>query len=298
MKKWTVIVVAAVLLVGVSIAWAASVEPEAWPNLQIGDAAHYCVTTLGYDFGLKIEAWGGKYGAKPPDGNYSGAYDGQGMLHEDFENVITISNATRYAFDWASAPYAIGAVVVQGGWMDNIFFYNPALSSDTHLYPFDSGTAKMEQISHINLCWNKTGDNGEDECYQDETAWGDGLPYVEQGNWAMYTPYAANSTVDLVAGQNMLAGAVHFSEAVNGLVQITISLNEPFIFYYDLGDIEEDNNIKIQDYAEPPPPVNPAIGHFDWKAVAPFGSTEYTITVPANAYYGIHVDLAYAAPCE
>ena len=153
-------------------------------------------------------------------------------------------------------------------------------------------------ISHVNFCWNEIDENGDEECFQDETAWAEGLPYVEQGNWAMYTPYVSESEVILWAGQNMEAGYVSFSAPDDVWVDITISLNDPFIFYYDLADIEEDWNIKIQDYEDEPPPANPKIGHFDWKVTAPFGSTEYTITVPLNNYYGIHVDLAYEVPCE
>jgi hypothetical protein len=298
MKKLTVFLILALLLVGVSAAWAASVEPEARTNINYGDAAHYCVTTLGYDWGLKIEAWGGPGGERDMNGTYSGAYDSKGKLHEDFENVITLSKATRYTFDWESDPYAIDAVVVQGGWMDNIFFYDPAVKSDTELYPYDSGTKKKETISHISFCWNKTDDNGDDECYQDETAWAVGLPYVEQGNWAMYVPYYGKElTVALLAGKYMDAGTVTFSAPVEGMVTITINLDNDFIFYYDVLDTEEDDNLKVQDY-EVDPSENPAPGLFAWKKLIPFGSTTGSITVPQNNYYGVHLDLAQLVPCE
>lgn len=293
-----VLIVVLALLLGATGALAASVTPEARPNINYGDAAHYCVTTLGYDWGLKIEAWGGPGGDRDMTGTYSGAYDSKGKLDKDFENVITILKATRYLFDWKSSPYAIGAVVVQGGPMDNIFFYDPAVKSDIELYPFDSGTKKKETISHISFCWNKTDDNGDEECYQEETAWADGLPYVDQGNWAMYVPYYGEElTVDLLAGQYMDAGTVTFSAPVDGWVTITVNLENGFVFYYDLGDEEEDDNLKVQDYAEDPS-GNPAIGLFDWKTFVPGGSTTGTIVIPVNDFYGVHVDLAFPVDCE
>lgn len=301
--SFVLIAILALMLVVTGVL-AASVTPIAYDNWEHKDAAHICVTELGFDWGMKIEAWGGD---RDMNGPYTGAYDSQGMLHEDFENVITLSKATRLSFDWASDPFAIGAVVVQGGPRDNIFIYDPAVYEDTGLYPDgdleDKG--KKETISHLNFCWNQTGEDDDDDdddpepiCYQEETAWAAGLPYVEQGNWAMYVPfYGAELTVDLVAGQNMDAGTVTFSDPVNGLVTITVNLENGFVFYYDLADEEEDDNLKVQDYAEVPPAENPAIGLFDWKTFIPGGSTTGSIIVPANNYYGVHVDLAYEIAC-
>lgn len=316
MKIRKILVIAMLLLFTSSVALAASVDPVAFDNMEYGDAAHICVTTLGYDWGLKIEAWGGPGGDRDMNGTYSGAYDSMGKLHEDFENVITISKATRTSFDWASDPYAIGAVVVQGGPRDNFFFYdhpdyNPdgeALTSDTYLYPDGDLTdkAKKESISHISFCWNKTAEDPEDPeeppvpvCYQEETAWAAGLPYVEQGNWAMYVPYYGEElTVDLLAGQYLDAGTVTFSAAEDGWVTITVNLENSFIFYYDVADYEADDNLKVQDYTEVPPAENPAIGLFDWKVSIPAGSTTGSILVPENNYYGVHVDVAYEVDCE
>lgn len=304
--KYSFVLIAVLaLFLGVTGVLAASVTPIAYDNMEHKDAAHICVTELGFDWGMKIEAWGGPGGDRDMSGSYSGAYDSKGMLHEDFENVITLSNAKRLSFNWASDPYAIGAVVVQGGPRDNIFFYNPAINSDTNLYPDGILTdkSKKEAISHINFCWNKTADDDDDDddpepiCYQDETAWAEGLPYVEQGNWAMYVPYDSEALfVALVAGQNMDAGTVTFSAPVEGLVTITVNLKNGFVFYYDLADEEEDDNLKVQDY-EVAPEGNPAIGLFDWKTFIPGGSTTGSIVVPANNYYGVHVDLAYEIPC-
>jgi hypothetical protein len=155
-------------------------------------------------------------------------------------------------------------------------------------------------ISHASFCWDLQ-DQG--LCYQDETAWAVGADYNDKGgNWAMYVGYdGTEKTVDIRAdggdGVGMVAGTVTFSEAVDGEVTITIELADGWIFYYDLNDDEEDNNIKVQDYANAPK-GNPKVGKFDWKAMALVGSTSYTITVDQNNYYGVHLDLAYEVPCE
>lgn len=312
-KNKFVLIAALALMLGVTGVLAASVEPIAYDNMDHKDAAHICVTEFGYDWGMKIEAWGGPGGDRDMNGSFSGAYDSKGMLHEDFENVITLSNATRYKFNWASDPYAIGAVVVQGGPKDNIYFYahpvynltGEALMEDTDLVPYDQGgKGKKESISHLNFCWNKTDDNGYDQCYKEETAWASNgdehgeISYIEASQWATYVEYfKVEKTVSLFAGRTIAAGSVTFSEPVGGMVTITVNLDNGFVFYFDLADDEEDDNLKVQDYAEAPE-GNPAIGLFDWKTFIPAGSTTGSIIVPANNYYGVHLDVAQLVDCD
>jgi hypothetical protein len=277
---------------------AASVDPVLYETWQSGDAGFECVTTLGYDFGYKIDGWGGA----GKDGTYSGACDGQGSceLAEEFNNNITISNSDGKYFDWAASPFPLSAVIVKGGPGANVFFYFPAESSDTQLYaPINPNNGKLYDISHVSFCWNKG--NG-DLCYQDETAWAKGDPYnPKRGNWAMYVAYGGvEKTVDLIAdggdGVGMVAGEVTFSAPSGGYVEITVNLDNTFIFYYDLNDDEEDNNLKVQDYANAPK-GNPKVGRFEHKTFIPVGSTLGSITVPVNNYYGVHLDVAYEVPC-
>lgn len=119
-----------------------------------------------------------------------------------------------------------------------------------------------------------------------ETAWANGTRYVDPGNWATYTPYVADSTVILYAGQTMDAGTVDFSAPVAGSVTITIILNEGWRFYDD----PEQENVKIQDYASAPS-GNPSPGLFDWKGYATESS--FSIDVPENNFYGVHVDVEW-----
>ncbi len=295
--KITILVVV-MLLVGVTTALAASVNPVPYENFEHKDAGHICVRELGFDFGIKIEAWGGPGGSGDFDKG-PGTYDDHDYFFDpEFDNTITITPPNpRYTFDWKAADYAIGAVVVQGGPMDNIFFYNPALWEDTDLYPYDSETNKQDKISHISFCWMKTGDNGDDECYQEETAWAAGDPYIEADQWAMYVTYEEGLTVDVIAGQNYTIGTATFSAPdENDNVTITINLTDGWIFYYDVADDEEDDNLKVQDY-ETAPEGNPPIGLFDWKIFIPVGSTDGEIIVPLNDFYGVHLDVAQLIEC-
>jgi hypothetical protein len=120
-----------------------------------------------------------------------------------------------------------------------------------------------------------------------ETAWADGLPYnaTAGGNWATYTPYEGEAkTVALYAGQTMLAGTVHFSDPANGSVTITITLDAGWRFY------DDPENVKIQDYAAAPS-GNPSPGQFETKGYAT--GSPFSIDVPENAFYGVHVDVEW-----
>ena len=127
----------------------------------------------------------------------------------------------------------------------------------------------------------------EEPCYEfvDETAWADGGRYVERGNWATFTDYEGDAKiVTLFAGQTNDVGTVEFSEAVDGEVTITISLTGDWEF------APEDENVKIQDYEEAPS-RKPAPGLFDHKGDAT--GSPFSIVVPENNFYGVHVDVGY-----
>lgn len=125
-----------------------------------------------------------------------------------------------------------------------------------------------------------------DVCYKDETAWAAGNRYVDKGNWATYTPYVANTPINVYAGQHYLVGTVTFSEVTDGKVTITLApLNGG-----RLQDVAE--SVKIQGYNEPPS-GNPAPGQF-----TTYKGTETTVTVDAYAYYGIHLDAQRVVDCS
>jgi len=124
------------------------------------------------------------------------------------------------------------------------------------------------------------------EVWKGETAWAAGLRYQNPGSWATYTPYVADSTVNLWAGQTMLAGAVTFSAPQDGMVTIEIQLNGGWRF-----DPAATAPVKVQDY-DTAPSGNPSLGLFAHKAAVIDGNLA-VIVVPENNFYGIHVDVEW-----
>jgi hypothetical protein len=134
----------------------------------------------------------------------------------------------------------------------------------------------------------------DDECFNGETAWAangnapGSLRYTNRGNWATYVAYA-EKTVNVYAGQNILAGTATFGPNVDGMVKITIALDGA-TFDEDAGE-----SLKIQDYAKAPS-GNPAPGLFAHKFSATGTAAE--VWVPANHFYGVHIDALVKVECE
>lgn len=257
-------------------AGAASVEPVLYNSWQAGNAAFECgqVECCNAVFHYKFDDWG--------DETYDGSYDIDSDEDGIVENVIIISNNDGYSFDWTSEGL-VYCVIVKGSNAVNVYCYEGGSTSDTGLFAPTSTNRKgkiiQHAISHVTFCYNPP------ECkWVGETAWAAGDRYVTKGNWATYTPYEADSTVKLYAGQTLEAGTVTFSERVENLVTITITLNPGWRFK----DVEE--NVSIQDY-ESAPSGNPSPGQFAWKNNATGSS--FSIEVPANNYYGVHVDVEW-----
>ncbi len=142
---------------------------------------------------------------------------------------------------------------------------------------------KIDWGMKFGYCIQNCGVEEPEPCYGDsETAWTQGPDYG--GNWAMYTPYAVGD-VDIMAGQNKLAGKATFSPVVNGKVTITISLDG-----WALQDVAE--AVKIQGYASAPS-GNPAPGQFKT-----YKGKDLIVTVDAYAFYGIHLDLRKIVDCR
>jgi hypothetical protein len=269
-----------------AIEYRASVTPVLYTDWKSGNAYFECEQIGdGCDWAWKVDD-------AAPNGMYYTNTDQYENTPTEFEAIITISNSDGFHFDWSiSSGYVVCAVIVKGGPGANVFFYG-GVSSDTDLYaPVNPNNDKNFEISHVSFCFKKVND----ECYDDETAWVFGPRYVNKGNWATYTPYPTgdNKTVNIYAGQSMLAGTATFSAPLDGMVEITISLDDGFTFYYDLID----DNLKIQGY-DKAPKGNPAPGLFAWKYTVPVGSTSKVIEVPYNNFYGIHLDVAYPVPCD
>lgn len=268
------------LVVG-AVALAASVTPVVYDNWASGDAYEECgLAGCTATFAYKVEPW--------DDGDPSKDYNADGGA------VITITayeDEDEYkTFDWSiSDGYVVHCVIVKAGTGALVYEYGTAgATDDTNLWAYDN-----KGVSHATFCYSLVG-----TCYEEETAWTAGAPYntEKKGNWATYTAYdGTETTVNIVAGKNTVVGTATFSAPdANGNVTITINLTGA-IFHYDVNDPLYDDNLKVQDYASEPS-GNPAPGTFDWKTRIEPGSTTGSIVVPANYYYGVHLDVA--VPCE
>lgn len=126
-----------------------------------------------------------------------------------------------------------------------------------------NGNINLAATATVNISCEKTG--------KGETAWAEGAVYPGHV-WFMYTPYNGNAqTVNLIAGQNHIAGTVSFSNPVNQDVTITISLLPGWQFENGL------ENVKIERY-QSAPTAKPKPGQFTHKGNAS-GST-FSIVVP------------------
>ena len=132
--------------------------------------------------------------------------------------------------------------------------------------------------------------------FDGETAWaanGDEpleLRYTQRGNWATYVEYSdEEKKTTLFAGQTIPVGNVTFGAKFNGEVKITLSLTDDWEFE----DVAE--NLKVQDYSSDPS-GNPEPGLFAHKEDCDASSDTCSITVPANDYYGVHVDVGQWVP--
>jgi hypothetical protein len=224
-------------------------------------------------------------GNTPAETQYNVKFDpptpGTYPLGNGFITFAITNGDCGEVMNWSvSGPIQINYVYMKGG--SNYLSYNytdliPRPTSDGNLHcPLTGGSGTYADVSHLNFVWSPLGQN----CFT-ETAWAAGTKYVAKGNWATYTPYA-EGTVNLYAGQSHLAGEVEFSAVINGYVTITIDLADG----WELQNVDEP--VKIQDYATAPS-GNPSPGLFAHKG------SSLVVVVPANNFYGIHLDVAY---CE
>lgn len=192
------------------------------------------------------------------------------------------------------------AAIVKGSNDANTYVYlDDSVDSDSGLASPVNASGGSAGLSNLTFCWNPglpLESDEPDTCYAGETAWSGGNRYVKTGNWATYTAYNGNEyTVSLNAGQTLPAGNVTFSAPNDGKVTITVALNLGWRFQPPKEDETSIDNVKIQDYTATPAAVNPAPGSFAHKTFGQ-GSTA-TIEVPANNFYGVHVDVEREIPC-
>jgi hypothetical protein len=225
--------------------------------------------------------------------NYeNGAFDGE--WPEGF-TVTTDGTNVSWSYEDPNGVLCIKnmQVIVKGGPNSHIYTYTEGVQGDEGLTaPINTSgkRARPYGLSNLTFCYNlEPCEDTPEVCYDDETAWAAGTRYENPGNWATFTAYDGSAnTVTLFAGRTIAIGTVTFGEVDESSVEITISLGANANFQ----DVAE--NVKIQDYASAPS-GNPAIGNFAHKGNAT-GKT-FSISVPANNFYGVHVDAAVETTC-
>lgn len=213
------------------------------------------------------------------------------------DTTIDVSVTGNTLVSWSSTGGTVGAAIVKGSAAANVYNYMPQIFGDSGLASPVNPSNGNAGLSNLTFCWNPDPKEPP-ACYESDTAWGAGSRYITRGNWATYTAYGADKTVDLYAGQTKLAGAVHFSAVANGKVIITINLNEGWRFRMKpVNDVEGEfaNNVHVNGYAATPAAINPAPGSFPWVKVAVGSST--SIEVDAKAFYGVHADVEKQVAC-
>ena len=198
----------------------------------------------------------------------------------EFGIYVTVTDETYVSFTTAPGV-AVYAAIVKGGNDANVYIYENGTTDDSGLASPVNPNGDPAGLSNLTFCYLV-----EESCeWEGETAWGNGTRFVPRGNWAMYTPYQSEETVDLIAGQHHVAGTIEFSEVVDGEVTITIILNDGFRLKEVEGAVVGEA-VKIQGYENTPASRNPAPGQFKT-----YKGIELEITVPAYAFYGIHLDV-------
>ena len=229
------------------------------------------------------------------------AFDEQATAPVVFGDPTTEINKTVNVEDISDlfGEVALGKVTAPNGaqftykksfaWAD----YGQDLCGD-YQYDNTASIVETEQEADASLLVNV-------QCFvfDGETAWAANankpleLRYTNRGNWATYVKYQgfedAGKTTTLFAGQTIEVGTVTFSEVVDGNVTITVDMTAPWEFE------EVSENLKVQDYAAAPS-GNPSPGLFDHKKDCDPDESTCSIMVPANNYYGVHVNVGQWIP--
>lgn len=234
MRNCTIKVAALAAVVAVSlggVAMAAVVEPLLLSPFQSGDAINECAQAGVYQYAYKVDDWSaGLFGL------YVAAFD------DGHINNITISNNNGTTFDWTASPNPIGAVIVKGGPVANVFYYSPQAASDTGLFaPINPNNNQNYGISHVTFCWNPEVEieyvyetafafgGDQDDCFLNNgfSRWGWSNGPIGPGSYT-WPLYAGAAQCDLSKG--ILVGSVTVVyDGPSGNVTATFNVDGPFI---------------------------------------------------------------------
>jgi hypothetical protein len=179
---------------------------------------------------------------------------------------------------------------------DHTFSWDDFGQADCGTHQFDNTATLTSADSDLEKTASAS-DTVKVQCllFQGETAWaanaGAGtLRYTPKGNWATYVVAdASGKTYNVYAGQTMYVGTATLSAVSGGSVTITIDLVDGWDYASGGGA-----NLKVQGYGSAPS-GNPAPGRFAHHVTCTTDPCT-TPAIPANSYYGIHLDVGRWVP--
>ena len=206
MKKYMIVLVLALLVMGLSVAVGPAAASSVSPIFEPGNPS---CTDLGYDFGFKPQP------EPPPTDTYT---------FPDGVNAVDIDSDGTY-FDWSST-LGIDAVIVKGGSNANVYKYDPPAESfgDVDLSsPINPNNNKPYAISHIEFCYDYEVDVSKDAHTSFTRTYEWGITKDPDGAYSMF---AGDSTKHGYTVSVDQTGFTDSDWAVAGT--ITIENNTPF----------------------------------------------------------------------
>jgi hypothetical protein len=141
-KAIAIVAILTMVSVATVMAWTSMETRDTWPigPFKVGNAYFEAAQVGTYEYAYKFDNWS-------PSTTFPWT-----ETYED--NTITVDSEDGIYFNWTSTV-PISAVIVKGGTAVNIFYYDPAATSDTGLYaPINDKTREPYAVSHVTFCWN------------------------------------------------------------------------------------------------------------------------------------------------
>lgn len=276
-----------------------SVEPVFAEDFQSGDAESECAqSSCDGDYAWKID--------EAPEGVYTINSEEFDNLPTAFEGMFTVTETDGTYFSWTT-DMQICAIIVKGGPDANIYYLDDQCEGFDFHAPINPNNGNPYGLSHVTLCFFAAACGNQPEyCVQEETAWVNNTEennrYTNRGSWARYIAPVWEGDgsgyfeYEILAGQNYVAGEA-ILDSDGDIVTVTLNLYDGWVFYYDAGDPEGDDNVKAQGY-DGAPHGNPKIGKFDTKHRVDAGATSFTFEMDVFDYYGIHLDVGMPVDCD
>jgi hypothetical protein len=195
------------------------------------------------------------------------------------ENVTVSTDGTFVT--WSITPpngmcVANVAVIVKGGPVANVYYYNNGESSDSGLSSPVNASGNPAGLSNLTICYNLVQCESNDCDWQEETAFGGGIEGAGAA-WWFALDASVSGSYPIYAGQVAVEGAsVNYNASTD---EITIVLGSEM----QLQDVSEP--VKVEGYNSLPS-SRPAAGLFEL-----YKGSNLTVLGNGSSYYVVHLDV-------